>query len=206
MTEISRRRYTPDEVRQALEIHASVNGREDLVGKLLKDSGLTMTTATVRDWATRRHRDEYADVRQGIQTHIRINASDRFKATTSRALDVVDESLRQIGEALKRGEIDPKNLPKVAQQAAVSAGISVDKSQLLDGEPTEIVGATGDMGDLIRSLGAVGMTMIVGGVNVTAQANDPNLTTIDVQSKRPALVRGDDQDDDGKIDVNPGDG
>jgi hypothetical protein len=157
----TRRSYTDAEVRKALEIHAAVSGRQDLVARMLKDEGLTMTVATVRDWATRRHRDLYADIRQGISTTIQITASDRYKAVTGRALDVMDEALRQTAEALRRGEIQPKDLPKVAQNAAVSAGIGTDKSQLLDGEPTAIVSGSTTAVEAARELESVGMVIYV---------------------------------------------
>jgi len=189
ITKPSRPSYTDAEVRKALEIHAAVSGRKDLVVKLLKDEGLDIKIATVRDWATRRHRDLYADIRQGIATTIRTTTADRYKAVTDLALDVMDEALKQTADALARGELQPKDLPKVAQNAAVTAGIGTDKSQLLDGQPTEIV-VGGNPLDSVRELASMGISVFVPGVD-----GKPVPIETTARDTRPALPVHDDDDD-----------
>jgi hypothetical protein len=191
ITKPTRPSYTDAEVRKALEIHAAVSGRQDLVAKLLKDEELDIKVATVRDWATRRKRDLYQDIRQGIVTTIRTTAADRYKAVTDLALDVMDEALKQTADALKRGELQPKDLPKVAQNAAVTAGIGTDKSQLLDGQPTEIV-TGGNPLDSVRELASMGITVFV-----PAADGRPVPIETTAKDKRPALSEHvDDEDDD----------
>jgi hypothetical protein len=189
ITKPSRPSYTDAEVRKALEIHAAVSGRKDLVVKLLKDEGLDIKIATVRDWATRRHRELYADIRQGIATTIRTTAADRYKAVTDLALDVMDEALKQTADALKEGAILPKDLPKVAQNAAVTAGIGTDKSQLLDGQPTEIV-VGGNPLDSVRELASMGISVFVPGAD-----GKPVPIETTARDTRPALPMHGDEDD-----------
>lgn len=152
--------YTPDERRKAMRIHASQNGRRDLVEKMLRAEGLTMSTNTVRVWATHRYKDEYLEIRQEQDAYVRANAEEEIRAITSLAASVVAESLRQAFEELKRGAIDGKELTKVAQQAMVSLGISVEKSELLSGRPTQRIGSTGD---ITSELAAVGIQIVMPG-------------------------------------------
>jgi hypothetical protein len=193
---MAKARYTEEEVRTALRVYASVNGRADLVKKMLAAEGLDMKPSTVRDWATRRHRDLYLDVRQGVQAFVRAHDADRYRSVVSLAHDVMEESLRQSMEALKRGELKPEQLPGIAQKAAISAGVSTDKSQVLDGEPDSIVRTPSDVGDITRELAASGIHLIVAGVDRTA----PDAIDVQVKQPEPVALPVAQVDDDGKDD------
>lgn len=174
---MSRRRYAPDEVRRALEIHAVNNGRTDTTRKMLDKADLDVDLRTIRRWVSRDHVDLYAQIRRELETHIRENAAERFRDLYNQAADLSEEAMRQMAEALKRGELELRELPKAMQSAMVSAGIAVDKDLILTGNPNQIVGnrpTTTD--DLVRELESVGIKVILGGkpiIDVNARDTAP---------------------------------
>jgi hypothetical protein len=163
MPDTSDSRYSPDVRRQALTVYASVGGRKDLALPMLAELGLEVNIRTLQDWAYRRHPDEYAQIRQEYEGFIRSQAADSYREIAALATDVASASLTQMAEALRKGEVDLKELPKFAQSAMVAAGVATDKGELLSGNPTERV--SHDIGDSVRELASVGITILVPGAD-----------------------------------------
>lgn len=174
---MTRRRYAPDEVRRALEIHAVNNGRTSTTRTMLDEAGLDVDLRTIRRWVSRDHVDLYAQIRRELEAHIRENGAERMRGLLTQAMDVSEEAMRQISEALKRGELKPTELPKALQSSMVAGGIAVDKDLIMTGNPNQIVGsrpATTD--DLVRELESVGIKVILGGkpiIDVNAHDTAP---------------------------------
>jgi hypothetical protein len=173
--------YTEAERRQALVVYASQNGRAETVKPLLAEAGLGhIPIRTLQSWAYRDRRDEYEQIKQEWSAYVRSQAADTYHSIAALASDVSLEALRQTADALARGEVALKDLPKVAREAMLAAGIATDKGELLSGNPTSIV-KTG-IDDVRRDLASVGVTIVMPGAELPA---------IDVQTERaPALPAG----------------
>lgn len=185
-------RYTEDERRIAMRIHAAASGRRDIVEEMLRAEGLTMGVRTVTHWVSR-FPDEYDSIQNEHRAYVRSKAEEEIRGVTTLALEVVGESLRQSRDALARGEIAPKDLPATAKAGMVSVGISVDKSELLSGNPTQITRGA-DTEDLKRELASVGITVILPG------SEDRTPAALDVQAREapaglPEHVGREDADD-----------
>jgi hypothetical protein len=172
---------TPDEMRLALTVYASQNGRADLVEPMLKDLKLSIPLKRLRSWVYRDRRDEYEQIKQEYDAYVRSQAVDGFRAVASLATEVSGEAMRQLNEALKRGEVSLKELPKAAASAMVTAGIATDKGELLSGNPTTRVAH--DVDDLTRDLASVGITIVMPGAEDTKALDD---------QRTPALPAGTD--------------
>lgn len=154
--------YTEEERRQALVVYASQNGRAEVVKPMLAELGLGhIPIRTLQSWAYRDRRDEYEQIKQEVAAYIRSQAADTYRSIAALASDVSHEALRQVADALGRGEIALKDLPKTAREAMLAAGIATDKGELLSGNPTSIVKT--DVDDVRRELAAVGIQIIVPG-------------------------------------------
>lgn len=173
--------YTEEERRQALVVYASQNGRAEVVKPMLAEVGLGhIPIRTLQSWAYKDRRDEYEQIKQEWAAYVRSQAADTYRSIAAVASEVGHEALRQLADALARGEIALKELPRTATEALKAAGIATDKGELLSGNPTSIVKT--DVDDVKRELAAVGIQIIVPGA-------DPQ--TIDVQAKPvPALPVG----------------
>jgi crotonobetainyl-CoA:carnitine CoA-transferase CaiB-like acyl-CoA transferase len=177
-------RYKPEDVRMALAIHAMSSGVEKEVRKELELAGLGhIKYTTLRSWVSKSRKDEYEQICQEVEAVLTRESIDKWRSLFKNAGSVATEAMRQAYEALKRGEVDPKDLTKTAKDAAVVAAVSTDKIELLSGRPTDRVAHTG-VDDLQRELASVGITVVIPGA-------DNGKPTIDVQTRpEPALPAG----------------
>ncbi len=175
--------YTAQEKRQALTVFAMVSGSADLAGRMLAESGLGhIKVSTVQQWAYRSMREEYAQIKGEVDGHVRSQFADNYRQGAALHLEVSFEAARQMKVALEEGKISYRELPKLAQQAMLAAGIATDKGELLSGNPTSNVKT--DMEDVQREAAALGITVIVGAPPV--EKGPPVI-------EHPALPAGEDE-------------
>lgn len=146
--------------RQAMAVYAFVSGREKAGVKLLKEAELEIPWGTVRSWVTR-YRDEYAQVKAEVDEHARSMMADSHRRLATLAMESEEEALKQVAVLLERGEIKPRELPKLMQSLGIVAGVHTDKSELMSGHPTSRV--AGDLGDIKKALDAAGIEVILEG-------------------------------------------
>jgi uncharacterized protein (DUF342 family) len=170
--------HTPDERKQAMVIYAANLGRAELVEKQLAEVGLDVKIGTLRSWI-HRDKDLYEQIRTEYEAVMRREMAEGFYGTAALAREVGEEALIQMRDALERGEVSLKELPKVAQSALIAAGVATDKGQLLSGQPTENVRT--DFGDIQRELASVGIQVIVNG------AGEAERPPVKVSQSPPAL-------------------
>lgn len=173
--------YSEEERNQALVVYASQNGRAEVVVPMLAELGLGhIPMGTLRSWVHRDRRDEYEQIKQEVAAHVRSHQADDYRAAAALATEISHEALRQVKDALQRGEVSLKDLPKTAREAMLAAAVATDKGELLSGNPTSIVKTGVD--DVQRELAAVGIHIIMPG-----GGNEHPVVTV---SEVPALPAG----------------
>lgn len=143
-----------------MAVYAFVSGREKAGVKLLVEADLKIPWGTVRSWVTR-YRDDYAQVKAEVDEHARSIMADSHRRLATLAMESEEKALEQVAELLQRGEIKPRELPKLMQSMGILSGIHTEKSELLSGHPTSRV--AGDLGDLKKALEAEGIEVILEG-------------------------------------------
>ena len=174
-------KYKPEDVRLALTVFALSSRAEKEVRADLEAAGLGhVKYRTLRNWVSRPgpRQDEYEQICQEVDAVLSREQIDHWRGLNRNASAVATEAMRQAMEALKRGEIDVKDLTKTAKDAAVIAAVSTDKVELLSGRPTDRVAHTG-VNDLQRELASVGITVIIPGADNAKPPMD--------DQRRPAL-------------------
>lgn len=175
-------RYKPEDIRMALAIHAMSSGVEKEVRVELAAAGLGhINFATLRGWVSKSRKDEYAQIHQELDAVFMRESIDKWRGQFKIAGAVATEAMRQAHEALKRGEIDVKDLTKTAKDAGVVAAVATDKIELLSGRPTDRHAGVG-LQDLIGEAASVGITVIFPGMPEAEKKPE----AIDVRAKPTA--------------------
>ncbi|HEX6456255.1 MAG TPA: hypothetical protein VF009_07015 [Solirubrobacterales bacterium] len=174
--------HSEQEKRQAMVVYASVSGRREHVERMLAEVGLGhINYSTLRSWVYRDRKDEYLQIKGELDGYVRSEQADHYRNVAALGRDVSEEALRQLQAALEDGQITFRDLPKVAREAMVTAGIATDKGELLSGNPTSVVKT--DLEDVTRELAVFGIHVILPGASQQAEAQRP--------ASPPALPAGD---------------
>ncbi|HEX7246453.1 MAG TPA: hypothetical protein VF245_12910 [Solirubrobacterales bacterium] len=158
-TAVEQREYSEAERRQGMAVYAFVSGSEKRGVALLEEADLDIPWGTIRSWV-QRHRDEYRQAKAEVDEHARSLMADTHRRIANLAMESEEEALRQLGDLLREGKIDKRELPKVLQSLGITSGIHTEKGELLSGHATQRVGA--DIGDIAAALEAAGVEVITG--------------------------------------------
>ena len=183
------KQYSQAEQDEALAIFALESGREKIVTAVLSEAGIDVNFMTLKDWAYRSEKKRYARIKSEVEEHSRSQLADRTRRFAHLGAEVGEEALLQIKAKLDAGEISPKELPKIVHEAAVAAGIGIDKSELLSGRPTARVST--DFTGLLDELKGLGIEFIEGEAEEVEDDASELSQPPEQDLSRPALPAGD---------------
>jgi len=152
--------YTEEQKERALQLMALLGNAAEVSRQLADDKGdpVGIPETTLRHWKNTSHRDRFleirADVLPQIQKTIAAQLEDDVIADSAVIEKLRDEMLLKIGD-MKAGEI-----ASAYRNLGVKRAVDIDKSQLLRGNPTEIV-QTQNADELIGALARIAPGMVI---------------------------------------------
>jgi hypothetical protein len=130
------RRYNRVQIRQALTHLALRNGNLKGTVRELHELGWEgPDIQTLRSWRDKRFPDVYEECLSHL-TELSVPEIDKLVAGS---IYVQSLAAERMIEGFQNGEVDAVQASTISRNAAVQMGISVEKSQLLKGQPTERV-------------------------------------------------------------------
>jgi hypothetical protein len=141
-------KYTEEEIERGLHIMA-ITGRAT---EASEQTGIPLST--LDDWRKKTHRERYLVIREQVVPQIqqRIAAESEDLARTYAELE------RDVAEQFKSqlAHLKPHEAAGAMRNLTTSRGISIDKAQLLRGQPTSIE-VKADITEILRGLVARGV-------------------------------------------------
>ena len=125
--------------------------------RFLKEQGRSVPVSTIKSWRNHVHVDRYYKLRDGdLVGQINRRMAADWETAALKHLAKHTEALDQVDPT----KLSPAERIKFLQSNAIAAGISTDKSQLLRGNPTEIV-QTQNAEELIGALARIAPGMVI---------------------------------------------
>jgi hypothetical protein len=157
----TKRSYTTEQVEAGLHALAISNGSEKIASYILTEGGYDIPHATLQGWKKQpKHQARLAEIEATVVPRVRERMAAESEALAiayahieRKALDLLEPRLH---------ELRPAELAGVQRNIATSRAISVDKSSVLRGMPTEITEHR-NADEVLRKLGASLPGLIVEG-------------------------------------------
>lgn len=134
------------------------------------------------------HAERYHTLRTRLRAEVEERLIDDFTTTVAQSVHATNDALDATTEALaQRNSKDAKAYSDAAKNAALVAGIAVDKSRLMQDKPTSIHAHDGrDTDDILRSLNTLIPGLVIDGTaheipnDVTASASDSAVKRVEL--------------------------
>lgn len=171
--------HSPAEIETALTVLAHLGGNSARASEL---TGIP--SSTLRVWRLYDHVERYAEIMKREAPRIEALAIAQSRELTLKYAALEHAAVERVMDVLP--EMDGKDASNAMKNAAISRGVSIDKTLVLEGRPTSIQGhLTGD--DSIKSLAQRFPWLVVEGtahdvqtakeqrsVPLITQADEPN--------------------------------
>ena len=156
------RHYHPATIQRALTCYALAGGNEERTKALLKPAGLdAIPYNTIRNWRSKSYRELYEQIKTDVEKQVGSELGDRHLDLAHTAGEIEALATEQLLEKLRAGEVNAKELARIAKDGAVMMAIHTDKHQVLTGKPTQIV--QNDYPDLQKALERHGVKLFIEG-------------------------------------------
>jgi hypothetical protein len=155
---MSKHDYTSKEIDLALAAFALEGGRGKPTGKVLRDAGLKVPLATLRNWAYNVHAERYQQISLEVEQQVRSRLADDYHRLARRSSELAEDVLDRIRGLFDRKdrelkEVDQKLEDAEDQLRELNALIDADQRQLAetlkipdaDALIEEILGDPGDV-------------------------------------------------------------
>lgn len=156
-TEVVKRSYGNKEIERALIAIAYANGNTRMAEKDLAEDKLEIPRSTLESWKQHVHVLRYEEVRAEILPKIREATGDEHLALARKQINASELATDAFVAALAADKVETRDLSTAARNFDVGSGIHSQNSQLMHGEPTQIVHRTSD--ELLRELEAEGVRL-----------------------------------------------
>lgn len=150
-----RRDYTDQEINAGLTAMAICSGHRERAHKLLKAEGITVPATTLSDWTKRSRQDQYERIRQEIAPKIQAQMADTQQALAQDAAELEAKALIMLHQQMDSGALEAKDAANIYKNAGIIGAVHVDKAQLLNERPTQIVQR--DLSETLRELKGIGL-------------------------------------------------
>lgn len=155
-------KYTPEEIKLGLTAYAAAQGNQQKTEALQEREAIQhIPFGTIRCWRQRDHRELYEQIKGDLEEQIGSEFADRHLELAHAASEIEALATDQLREKLAAKEIAPKDLARIAKDAAVVVAVHTDKYQMLSGKPTVIV--QNDYPDLKKALERHGVHLTIEG-------------------------------------------
>lgn len=135
-----RKDFTDQEIDMGLTAYAICSGKMKRAAELVKQqAGLDIPYETIRSWAQRTHPDRYERIRAEVAPKLQQQMADTHQALAHTAAELEAQAVEKLETRLKTGEVEDRDLANIFKSAAIAGGIHVEKAQLLNDRPTQIV-------------------------------------------------------------------
>ena len=150
-----RKDYTEQEIDAALRAYVICSGHRDRASKLLSEEGMEISPKTLYYWANTSRVEQYERLRQEIAPRIQAQMADTHQALAQSAADIEAQAVGRLRERLNSGDMEDRDLINLHKNAAIAGAVHVDKAQLLNDRPTQIIQR--DASEVLRALKAKGV-------------------------------------------------
>lgn len=151
-----RKDYTDQEIDAALSALAICSGHLDKAHALLKDEiGYHVPRDTIRYWSRTSRVERYERIRQQVSAQLQAQMADTHQRLAEGAAELEAKTIERLNERLNTAQVEDKDLANILKNSALSSGIHVDKAQLLNNRPTQIVERPAS--EVLRALQAKGI-------------------------------------------------
>ena len=142
--------HTNGEVRRALELNALCGGQSKRAAEMLADEGYDIGYDKLRSWVKQQFEYEYIRVRKEVAQSF---AGEKVAGDAMEIAEMYGDAERQLVDKLidKLDQIPADKIGPTIQNLAMSKDRNVIVSQLLRGQPTEIVEER-DVSEIFREL------------------------------------------------------
>lgn len=147
MTTLSRSSYSEQQRDEAMLAYYTLGTFK----KAATETGIP--SDTIKHWVLYTQKEHYQALIRRHGPELEQQLVGRLQHVAARATEVAAESLDATSDAVAQGDYKAAQaFSNTAKNATLSAGITVDKSQLIQGKPTSIVANDRDAEDILRSL------------------------------------------------------
>jgi hypothetical protein len=146
---------TEREIERGLLALAECNGNSRRAAALLKQDGIVLDHSTLAKWANNGHAQRYEEIRAEVLPKVRRKAADEHRQLAEKANEVNALILDRLKAKVE--DLPPKELSGAARNMSVSSAVHTEKSELLDGLPTEIRSDGKDAASVLRKLSGRGL-------------------------------------------------
>jgi hypothetical protein len=154
----NRKDYTDQEIDMGLTAYAITSGKQKRAAELVKEqAGLDIPHETIRSWAQRTHPDRYERIRTEVAPKLQQQMADTHQALAHTAAELEARAVEKLETRLKTGEVEDRDLANIFKSAAIAGGIHVEKAQLLNDRPTQIVQRSAS--EVLRKLKSKGVVI-----------------------------------------------
>lgn len=143
------------EIERGLLALAECNGNSRKASELLVEDDIELHPTTLQRWSTDGHAQRYEEIRAEVLPKVRRKAADEHRRLAEKANEVNELLLARLKAEAK--DLPVRDLSPAARNMSVSSSIHTEKSELLDGLPTEIRGGEKDAASVLRKLSGRGL-------------------------------------------------
>jgi hypothetical protein len=142
-------RYTDYEKDAGLTALAVCSGQRNKAAETLKaETGIEISPTTLKRWAEKDETERYLRIQAELGPVMRARLADLHQTLAEKSGEIEHEALELLRAKLP--EMEGRDLTTAARNAAVQTGIHTEKTQLLTGQPTQIVKR--DISEVARAL------------------------------------------------------
>jgi len=152
-----RKDYTDQEIDAGLTAFAICSGHRKKAAELVKTQGFEIPAETIREWANRTHPDRYDRIRTKIAPKLQQQMADTHQALAGTAAELEARVVEKLETRLETGDVEDRDLANIFKSAAIAGGIHVEKAQLLNDRPTQIVQRSAS--EVLRKLKSKGVVV-----------------------------------------------
>ena len=133
--ETRRSSYSVEQIEAGLAAMAMWHGNSRQASRVLKEAGLEIPHTTLVEWP-KAYPERFQELREQVVPQVREKLAQMFEVAGMRGAELTIKTMEQFAE--KADTLDTRDLPGAIRNISTAAAISVDKSSLLRGLPTEI--------------------------------------------------------------------
>jgi hypothetical protein len=156
-TRTNQRRFTPSEIERGLTVYA-LCGSSEVAAKQLAETDIPIKAQTLRDWTSRRHRDLWNRIRTEQAPRIQAQIAAECERNAQLAGEIQRKALHKTEQTLEQLKT-PHQAISVAQRAAITGAVNLDKALALRGQPTQIIEHRRSPEEIWAELKALGISI-----------------------------------------------